>query len=32
MNRRAECKILMTGKLEGGHHAAMREVNAELGI
>ena len=32
MNRRAENIILITAKLEGGHHAAMREINAELGI
>lgn len=32
VNRRAENKMLLTGKLEGSHHAAMREINAELGI
>ena len=32
VNRRAENKMLMTGKLEGSHHAAMREINAELGL
>ena len=32
VNRRAENKMLLTGKLEGSHHAAMREINQELGI
>ena len=32
VNRRAENKMLMTGKIEGSHHAAMREINSELGI
>jgi hypothetical protein len=32
VNRRAENKMLKTGKLEGSHYAAMREVNQELGI
>ena len=30
VNRRAENKMLKTGKLEGSHYAAMREINAEL--
>lgn len=32
VNRRAENKMLKTGKLEGSHYAAMREINAELKI
>ena len=32
VNRRAESKMLKTGKLEGSHHAAMREINQELGL
>lgn len=32
VNRRAEAKMLQTGKLEGSHHAAMRQINHELGI
>ena len=32
VNRRAENKMLLTGKLEGSHYAAMREINAELKI
>ena len=32
VNRRAENKMLLTGKLEGSHYAAMREINQELGI
>jgi len=32
VNRRAENKMLLTGKLEGSHYAAMRAINAEFGI
>lgn len=32
VNRRAEENMLKTGKLEGSHYAAMRQVNKELGI
>ena len=30
VNRRAECKMEMTGKLEGSHYAAMTELLKEL--
>lgn len=29
---RAEVKMMVTGKLEGSHYAAMREIRKELGI
>ena len=32
VNRRAEANMLKTGKLEGAHYAAMRQLRAELGI
>jgi ParB-like chromosome segregation protein Spo0J len=31
VNRRAEANMLKTGKLEGSHHAAMRELLKKLG-
>jgi hypothetical protein len=30
VERRAEQKMLLTGKLEGAHYAAMKELLAEL--
>ncbi len=32
VNRRAEANMLKTGKLEGSHYAAMRQLRSELGI
>lgn len=32
IERRAEINMLKTGKLEGMHYAAIREVRKELGI
>ncbi len=32
IEQRAEANMLKTGKLEGMHYAALREVRAELGI
>jgi hypothetical protein len=31
VNRRAENNMLKTGKLEGSHYAAMKQIRAELG-
>lgn len=30
VERRAENKMLLTGKLEGAHYAAMKEILAEI--
>lgn len=32
VNRKAEAAMLKTGKLEGAHHAAMKQVCERLGV